>query len=47
MQKTAIFALFLAVANAGYVQEIRVKTAQCSDCGMVPFFGQLSVKVIN
>ena len=31
--------------NAGHLQEIRVFTSNCDGCGMVGFFGQLSVKV--
>ena len=42
--KIAIFAICLSLASAAYVNEIRVKTANCADCGMT-FLGELSVKV--
>ena len=42
--KITVFAICLSVATAVYVNEIRVKTANCADCGMT-FLGELSVKV--
>merc|ERR1712170_107690 len=35
----------ILLSSASLLREVRVKTAGCSDCGMTPFFGQLSAKV--
>ena len=35
----------ILLSSASLIREVRVKTAECSDCGMTPFFGQLSAKV--
>ena len=45
MKILLIITTLILVSSASIIREIRVKTADCSDCGMTPFFGQLSAKV--
>lgn len=40
----ALLALCFCLTNADSIREIRVKTADCDQCGMT-FLGELSVKV--